>query len=335
MKTVLFVCAGNVCRSPMAEGLLRHQLRNRPGFRVASAGLGAMDGQPVTDASVRAMAEIGVDISRHRSQSLRAPLVAQADYIFTMTESQRDTIQALYPAAAEKTFTVREFMDPDADGRDIADPIGMPLDVYCLTRDQIREAIPSIMNFIDQAAAATKRQAADNAVAPARKPLRVAIAADHGGVEMKAALKDWLAQQGVPYADFGTHSGDAVDYPDYAYVIAQELLAGNFDRGVLICKSGIGMSIAANRYPGIRAALVNDEKWARMSRSHNDSNVLVLSAEAEGMTNALAAQVLAAWLEAEFEGGRHQRRVTFEQHIGIDQVGAMKYLGNAGAALDE
>lgn len=292
----------------MAEGLFRELVSNRGDWRIASAGLGALDGQPATDASVRVMAELGFDISHHYSQSLRVQLIEQADYIFTMTRQQQDSIQALYPMAAEKTFILREFEDAEIIGRDIADPIGAPLEVYRMTRDQIRAALPSIMNFIHQANAT-----------PAGTPtpttaLRVALAADHGGVELKTALTKWLGAHGIPFTDFGTHTTEAVDYPDYAYVIAREILAGNFDRGVLICKSGIGMSIAANRYPGIRAAMVHDEHWAQMSRSHNDANVLVLSAEDAGMNDERACAILNVWLSAEFEGGRHGRRVTKMDH---------------------
>jgi ribose 5-phosphate isomerase B len=293
----------------MAEGLFRELVANRGDWRVASAGLGALDGQPATDASVRVMAELGFDISRHYSQPLRVSLIEQADYIFTMTRQQQDTIQALYPMAAEKTFILREFEDAEIIGRDIADPIGAPLEVYRMTRDQIRAALPSIMNFIQQAA---NPAPVTSSSTPAK--LRIALAADHGGVEMKTALKQWLAGQGYQFTDFGTHSTEAVDYPDYAYVIAREILAGNFDRGILICKSGIGMSIAANRFAGIRAAMVHDEHWAQMSRSHNDANVLVLSAADAGMNAERANAILNAWLSAEFEGGRHGRRVTKMDH---------------------
>jgi RpiB/LacA/LacB family sugar-phosphate isomerase len=309
MKKVLFICTGNVCRSPMADGLLKHMLRGRNDVQVVSAGLGALDGATATDAAIEVMAELGIDISSHVSQPLNSDLVRQADYIFTMTRQQQDMIHALYPAAAEKTFLVREFEEAGtAENKDIADPIGQPLEVYRRTRDQIRDALPSLIVFVDQTSAAarkTAKEVANPTLGDETRPLRIALAADHGGVEIKAALKDWLAQHGYQFSDFGTHSTEAVDYPDYAFLVANEIAAGNFDRGVLICKSGIGMTIAANRVVGVRAAMIGNEQWARLSREHNNANVLVLSALEIG------AEV---WLNTPFDGGRHERRVEKMDH---------------------
>jgi glycine hydroxymethyltransferase len=127
MKTILFLCTGNVCRSPMAEGLFRHAVQGRGEFRVLSAGLGAVDGQVPTHHSVQAMKEIGIDISRQRSRALTSELVKQADLILGMTHSHTDTVALLYPQAAEKTFLLREFDETlEPYEKDISDPIGSP-----------------------------------------------------------------------------------------------------------------------------------------------------------------------------------------------------------------
>src|SRR6185369_16649415 len=155
MKTVLFVCTGNVCRSPMAEGLFRHVVQGRGQYRVISAGLGAMEGQPPSAHAVEAEKELGIDISAQRSRMLTPELVAQADYIFGMTHSHVDAIMLLYPHAAEKTFLLREFDETlDAYENDISDPIGGSYDVYCNCRDQIEQGIASMLKFVEQTSAA-------------------------------------------------------------------------------------------------------------------------------------------------------------------------------------
>ena len=138
MKTILFICTGNVCRSPMAEALFRRAAAGRGEFRVFSAGLGAVDGQPPTAHSVAAMHELGIDISGQRSRMLTADLVRQADYIFGMTHSHVDAIALLYPPTAEKTFLLREFDDTlEEFEKDISDPIGGTYEIYENCRDQI------------------------------------------------------------------------------------------------------------------------------------------------------------------------------------------------------
>ena len=133
----------------------------------------------------------------------------------------------------------------------------------------------------------------------------IVIAADHGGVALKSRLKDYL--QGRTVIDLGTHDGQSVDYPDYARKLAKVIASGEARRGILICGSGIGMSIAANREPSVRAALVSDLFAARLARQHNDANVLCLGARLIGP--AMAEECVRAFLETEFEGGRHERRV--------------------------
>ena len=135
----------------------------------------------------------------------------------------------------------------------------------------------------------------------------IAMGADHGGFTLKEKLKADLIDRGDSIIDAGTNSLDSVDYPDFVGDVASAVLTGKASRGILICGSGIGMSIAANRYSGIRAALCLDPETAALSRAHNDSNVLVLAGRKTDAETALA--IVDAWLAAEFEGDRHVRRL--------------------------
>lgn len=137
--------------------------------------------------------------------------------------------------------------------------------------------------------------------------MTVALAADHAGFALKAHLVDWLSRKGIATADLGTDSEDAVDYPDFAEAVVGVLRSGDAARGVLICGSGIGMSIAANRHRGIRAALAFDAEAARLARQHNDANILVLPGRR--MSEGDAEACVDAFLAATFEGGRHGRRL--------------------------
>lgn len=137
--------------------------------------------------------------------------------------------------------------------------------------------------------------------------MKVAIAADHGGYTLKEEIKKYLESAGIEYTDFGCHSEESVDYPDFALPVAEKVAAGEFDRGILICGTGIGMSIAANKVKGVRCALVHDCFTAKATREHNDSNVLAMGARVIGP--GLALEIAKIWLGTEFEGGRHLRRI--------------------------
>ena len=137
--------------------------------------------------------------------------------------------------------------------------------------------------------------------------MRIALGADHAGVHLKADIKKFLDERGVPYTDLGTNTTDSVDYPDFAEAVARAVADGSHERGLLFCGSGIGMAMAANKVPGVRAASVVDEVSTRLSREHNDANVLALG---ERMTPPeTARQLVATFLDTPFAGGRHQRRV--------------------------
>jgi len=135
----------------------------------------------------------------------------------------------------------------------------------------------------------------------------IALGADHAGWQLKEDLKAWLVTQGYQVLDFGTHTSDAVDYPDYALPVAESVAAAKTDRGVLVCGTGLGMSMTANKVPRVRAAACGDPLAARLSREHNDANVLALGARLVARDTAI--EILQTWLETAFAGGRHARRI--------------------------
>jgi len=138
--------------------------------------------------------------------------------------------------------------------------------------------------------------------------VRIAMGADHAGYRLKDEIKAYLEQQGHQVEDLGCHCGDSVDYPDYANAVCAKVVSGEADRGILICGTGIGMSIAANKIPGIRCALVHDLFSAKATREHNDTNVLAMGERVIGP--GLALEIVKVWLETPFsEGPRHVNRV--------------------------
>ncbi|HUR46153.1 MAG TPA: ribose 5-phosphate isomerase B [Candidatus Saccharimonadales bacterium] len=314
MKTILFVCTGNICRSPMAEGLFRHATKGRNEFRVISAGVGAVEGLPPSEYATKALRELGIDISRQRSRMLSGEIVNQADYIFGMTHSHVDAITMLYPQASEKTFLLREFDETlDSYENDISDPIGGSYDVYRACRDQIEQGIFSMLKFIDQTAVTARPEQ----VLTTRTT--VALGADHGGFELKEFIKQHLKNLGVAVTDFGTHSRESTDYPEFAQLVSRNVAARKQDFGILICTSGVGMSIAANKVPGVRAALVWNEEMATLSRQHNNANILCLGSL--GLDAESAVSIVENFISAEFEGGRHERRINkiepIESHMDL------------------
>jgi ribose 5-phosphate isomerase B len=136
---------------------------------------------------------------------------------------------------------------------------------------------------------------------------RIAIGSDHAGFDLKEALEKALSEQGYDVADQGTHDLSSTDYPDYAHPVARAVVEGQADLGVLVCGTGIGMAMAANRHRGVRAAVCSEPFSARMARAHNDANVLCIGARVVGP--GLALEMLEAFLGTDFEGGRHNRRV--------------------------
>jgi ribose 5-phosphate isomerase B len=135
----------------------------------------------------------------------------------------------------------------------------------------------------------------------------IVIASDHGGLELKEEIKSLLLEKGLPCEDLGTSNGDSVDYPDFGQLVARRVSTGSAEKGILVCGTGIGMSIVANKFPRVRAALATDVFMATMAKEHNNANILVLGGRV--LESDQAREMVSAWLETAFAGGRHQARL--------------------------
>ncbi len=317
----------------MAEGIFRDATKERKDITVASAGVGATAGQAPSPHAVEVLRPWRIDISGIRSQPLTDELMEWATHVFVMTRGHLETIRLIFPETAEKAHLVCEF-DDKLRGRslDVPDPIGLGIHAYFESRDTLKNAVPSLLKFIDSqnppAAASAPAAASHSSMTPspqssatketANRPLRIAIGADHGGIELKQAIHQHLSRKGFVVSDFGAYSHESVDYPDFAEPVCKNVIASQADFGILVCKSGIGMSMAANRYPHIRASLVDNADDAKTTRQHNDSNVLCLAANHVAPENV--SKIVDAFLNATFEGGRHERRVEKLEHLGAQNA---------------
>lgn len=145
--------------------------------------------------------------------------------------------------------------------------------------------------------------------------MKIALACDHAGVEMKNDIKKYLDKNGIEYIDYGTDGSESVDYPDFAYKAAKSVSEGICDKGILICGTGQGIGISANKVKGIRCAILSDVFSAKMTANHNNANMIAMGARVIGI--GLAIEIVDAFLNSDFEGGRHQRRV--EKIMKIEQ----------------
>ena len=287
----------------MAEGLFRdYAKKNSSDFVVKSAGVGAQNGLSPSENSVQAMSDIGIDITEQNSQIVTAELVKEANIIIGMTQGHVDMVNLMFPEATEKTFILGEFdQSIPLHEREIADPIGGSYEVYSLCRDQIKEGIVSLLNSINQNKSMASGQSNQATV-------EIVFGSDHGGYELKEILLGYLADKGINCSDFGCNSDDRTDYPDFAQRVAETITEKEGKLGILICTTGIGMSIAANKVSGARAALVTDEATAISARQHNNANIICLGSNSTDEDTAKL--IVDQFIQTQFEsGGRHEKRV--------------------------
>ena len=288
----------------MAEGLLRHALGNKSEVTILSAGVAAIDGQSPSSNAVYALKKVGIDITNQRSRTLTDELVAKSDYIFGMTSGHVDAVTRRFPNSEHKTFLVRGFNEELAPyDREISDPIRCPVEVYEQCRDEIFDGINQIIKFLEAQNKQEQPQSAEN-----QATVKIAIGSDHAGFALKESVKKHLSNNGIDVTDNGTNSQESTDYPDYAQAVVEQVRTDDCDFGILVCSTGIGMSIAANKSNGIRAALVQDLKTAQLSREHNNANVLCLASSSTDEATAIA--IIDVFRSTEFAGGRHERRLT-------------------------
>lgn len=296
MKSILFICTGNTCRSSMAEAMFSAMLKDAGlDMEVASAGTAVFFRGGASEQAVEVMKERGVDLSGHRSRPVGIHDLEKADLVLTMTRGHKRAVLEMAPALSGKVFTLKEYV---RDGSDISDPFGGTVEDYRACADEIEEALKKLVKKIK--AGNLKRETED-------QRMKVAIGSDHGGFELKENIKEFLQGEGIEYTDFGAFDLSPVDYPDFAEKVASAVASGEYDRGILCCGTGIGISIVANKVPGIRAALCGDCFSAKMSRQHNDANILCMGGRVVG--RGLGLEIVKTWLKTEFEGGRHQRRI--------------------------
>jgi len=294
MRNVLFVCTGNVCRSPMAQGLFADLVRGRRDIEVTSAGIGAVGGQPPSTHSVEVMSEIGLDIKNIRSKPLMADVVRKADFIFVMTYGHLDSMLLLFPSAAEKTFLLREFeTDLPVMEREVSDPIGQSRETYRECREQIRAALPRLLDLV-------LRSTHDETLVTALK--KVAIAADTAGTELKEQVRSWLDQGGFPFEDLGGCNSEEI-----ATRVAKAVSQGQADCGIVIDRTGLGLSMTANKFPGVRAVLAHNVEMARLSREQHDANILCIASQE--IRGKRLKEILDAWMNTAYTGESQERPI--------------------------
>ena len=259
---------------------------------VTSGGLATYSGWGASKEAVEACQEMQVDISAHRSSAVNLERIRRSDLILVMSNSHRDRIIQIEPMATKKVRLLGEF-EPNAKKVEIDDPVGQSLEVFRKCAERIFAAMKGVMNRMEELK--QSRQ----------KVKSIAIGADHRGFELRKALIEYLSSNDYDVADCGVYESGSADHPDQAFAVGELVSDQKVDRGILICGSGVGMSIAANKVPGIYAAIIREPEGAKLARQHNGANVLCLPAD--HVSPEAAQEIVETFLKTDALNGEEQR----------------------------
>lgn len=316
-NNIVFVCTGNTCRSPFAEQLFKKMLYNRYGekadhIKISSSGTYAFPGVTPPSNAIRVAEMFDVNLSDYRSKAISLNVLNGADVVFCMTSRHKSNLVSKYPYFEDKIHILKKYSkgiseekhestseNEDENQFDIQDPIGQDTETYTEIFKEIQIALEKVIERWEEEEGFKKKMSSVYAIA---------IGSDHGGFCLKKELIGFLQEMGHKVKDFGVlEEGKAVDYPDYIRPVAMSTASGESDFGIVVCGSGIGASIVANKVKGVRAALCRTSLEAKLSRQHNNANILALG---ERLTTPMVAkEMVREWLSTDFEGGRHQQRI--------------------------
>lgn len=288
MKKIIFVSTNNTCRSFIAESVLRKYLKDahRRDIQVESKGLVVLFPEPVHTKAADLVRKSGIEIIDFKASQLTQEDVETSDLILTMNDKQKEKVLEDYHGYKE-VATINEYANDEGA---VIDPYGMDDEDYEHCFVQITQLIHKIWNH----------KLGGNEM--------IGIGSDHGGFELKQAVIKHLEEKGHAVKDYGCYSEESCDYPVYAKAVAEGILKDEVKQGILICGTGIGISITANKIKGIRAALCGDTFSARATREHNNANILALGARVTG--EGLALDIVDTFLETKFSNDeRHIRRI--------------------------
>lgn len=288
MKKIIFVSTNNTCRSFIAESVLRKYLKDahRRDIQVESKGLVVLFPEPVHTKAADLVRKSGIEIVDFKASQLTQEDVETSDLILTMNDKQKEKVLEDYHGYKE-VATINEYANDEGA---VIDPYGMDDEDYEHCFVQITQLIHKIWNH----------KLGGNEM--------IGIGCDHGGYALKQAVIKHLEEKGHAVKDYGCYSEESCDYPVYAKAVAEGILKDEVKQGILICGTGIGISITANKIKGIRAALCGDTFSARATREHNNANILALGARVTG--EGLALDIVDTFLETKFSNDeRHIRRI--------------------------